>query len=220
MNFINECTMGVRVRITGVTSARATRMGNTKPLGPCWRCIPLFPIVLILGDAPMDPVTSWLKRLWSKPTGAADSGKPHLTMLWTDFSEFPMSIPGKTNRIPAPKKVNSITHDQIETALWFGPPKLTSLKHYLGNTLVVKDNAQKVILWVYWSLTQWLVEQLSTSSQSHLLPLISTVSLNSDIYYSYDNNITFAQCCHVWGSNCIAIGSSMSSDACASMKMS
>jgi hypothetical protein len=103
-------------------------------------------------------------------------------MLRTVISEFAKAFPGKTDRIPPLEKVKGMTYDQIEAALRFGAPKLAWLKHYLRNTLTAKDNGKKVILWVYWPLTQWLVEQVSTPSQSHFLPLISTLTFNSDTH--------------------------------------
>jgi len=103
-------------------------------------------------------------------------------MLRTVIYEFPKAFPGKTDRIPLPEKVKGRTYDQIEAALRFGAPKLAWLKYYLRNTLTAKDNGEKVILWVYWPLTQWLVEQVSTPLQSHFLPLISTLTFNSDTH--------------------------------------
>jgi len=103
-------------------------------------------------------------------------------MLRTFISKFANAFPGKTDRIPPPDKVKGMTYDQIEAALRFGAPKLAWLKHYLRNTSTAKDNGEKAILWVYWPLTQWLVEQVSTPSQSHFLPLISTLTFNSDTH--------------------------------------
>jgi hypothetical protein len=103
-------------------------------------------------------------------------------MLRTVIPEFAKAFPGKTDQIPPPEKVKGMTYDQIEAALRFGAPKLAWLRYYLRNTLTVEDNGKKVILWVYWQHTQWLVEQVSTPSQSHCLPLISTVTFNSDTH--------------------------------------
>jgi hypothetical protein len=74
-------------------------------------------------------------------------------------------------------------YDQIEAVLRFGAPKLAWLKRCLRNTLTVQDNGEKNILGVYWPLTQWLVEQISTPLQSHLLPLTSTLTFNSDKHH-------------------------------------
>jgi hypothetical protein len=158
INLVDGSYKGLRERITRVASAQATTMGKTKPFGPRWRFIRLISIALILGPASMDPEISLLKRLWTLPSGVADTGRPNLIMLRTVISEFAKAFPGKTDRIPPPEKVKGMTYDQIEAALQFGAPKLASLKHYLRNTLTVKDNGEKVILWVYWPLTQWLVE--------------------------------------------------------------
>jgi len=73
-----------------------------------------------------------------------------------------------------------MTYDHIEAALLFGATQLAWLRHYLRNSSTANDNGQRVILWVHWLLTQWLVEQVSTPSQSHFLSLISTLRFNSD----------------------------------------
>jgi len=86
------------------------------------------------------------------------------------------------DQIPPPEKVKGMTYVQIEAASRFGAPKFAWLKHYLRNTLTAIDNGEKVILWVYWPLTQWLVEQVSTPSQSHCLLLISTLTFHSDTH--------------------------------------
>jgi hypothetical protein len=75
--------------------------------------------------------------------------------------------------------VKGVTYDQLEAALRFEASKFAWLKHYLRNTLTGKENGEKVTLWVYWPLTQWLVEQVSTPSQSHFLLLISTLTYTS-----------------------------------------
>jgi len=173
---------GLRLRITGVASTQATTMGKTKHFDPHWRFIRLISVVLILGPALIDPEISSSKRLWTLPSGVADTGRPNLIMLRTVMSEFAKAFPGKTDRIPPPGKVKGMTYDQIEAALLFGAPMLAWLKHYLRNTLTAKDCGEKVILSVYWPLAQWLIEQVSTPSQSHFLPLISTLTFNSDTH--------------------------------------
>jgi hypothetical protein len=98
-------------------------------------------------------------------------------MLRTVISEFAKAFPGKTDRIPPPEKVKGMTYDQIEAALRLGAPKLAWLKQYLRNTLTAKDNGEKVILRIYWPLTQWLVEQVS----SPFTFLLSATHISSDI---------------------------------------
>jgi len=190
INLVDGSYKGLREKITGVASAHAATMGKTKPFGPCWRLTCLISIALILGPGLMDPEISSSKRLWSLPSGVAETGRPNLIMLRTVISEFAKAFPGKTDRVPPPEKVKSMTHNQIVAALQFGAPKLAWLKHYLRNTLTEKDNGEKVILWVYWQLTQWLIEQVSTPSQSHFLPLISTLTFNSDIHQPWRLTLT------------------------------
>ena len=109
-------------------------------------------------------------------------GRPKLIMLRTVIHDFAKTFPGKTDRIRPPEMFKGMTYDQIEAASRSGAPKWAWLKHYLWNTLTAKDNGEKVILWVYWALTQWLVKQVSTPSQSHFLPLISTLTFDSDTH--------------------------------------
>jgi hypothetical protein len=162
INFVDGSYKGLRERITGVASAHATMKGKTNPFGPRWQCICLIYVALILGPASMDLEISSSKQLWKLPSGVADTGRPNLILLRTVISEIAKAFPGNTDRIPLPEKVKGMTYDQIEAALGLGAPKLAWLKQYLRNTLTAKDNGEKVILWVYWPLTQWLVEQIST----------------------------------------------------------
>jgi hypothetical protein len=125
----------------------------------------------------MDPEISSSKRLWKFPSEVADTGRLNMIMLRMVISEFAKAPPGKMDRIPPPEKVKGMTYDQIEAALRLGAPKLAWLKQYLRNTLTAKAYGEKVILWVYWPLTQWLVEQLSTP---FTFPLSAT-HISSDI---------------------------------------
>jgi hypothetical protein len=180
INFVDGSYKGLRQRITGVASAQATMIGKTKPFGPRWRFNRHIAIALILGPASMDPGISSSNGIWTLPSRDADTGRPNLIMLRTVISEFAKAFPGKTDRIPPPDNVKGMTYDQIEAALRFGAPKMAWLKHYLRNTFTAKDIGEKVVLWEYWPLTQWLVEQVSTPSQSHFLPFISILTCNSD----------------------------------------
>ena len=153
-----------------------------KRFSPCWRFIHLISIALRLGPASRDPAISSSIRLLVLPAAVADLGSPHLIMLWTVMSEFPMAFRRKTDRISPLEKVKGMTYDHIEAAFRCGASKLVWLKHYLRNTLTAKDNREKVKLSVYSPLTLWLVDQVSTPSQSHYLPLISTLTSNSDTH--------------------------------------
>jgi hypothetical protein len=98
-------------------------------------------------------------------------------MLRTVISELAQVFTAKTDRIPPPEQVNGMTYDQLKVALRLGAPMLAWLTQYLQNTLTAKDNGERVILWVYWPLTQWLVEQVSTP---FTFPL-SAAHISSDI---------------------------------------
>jgi len=100
---------GLRERFTGVASAQATMMGKTKPFGHRWRFIPLISVDLILRPASMDVEISSLKRLWSLPSGVADTGRLNLIMLRTVNSQCAKVLPGKTDRISPPEKVHGMT---------------------------------------------------------------------------------------------------------------
>ena len=177
MDLVDGSYKGHRERITGVASMQATMMGKIKTFGPCWRFICLISRTLILGSASMDLEISSSKQLLKLPSRAADRGRPKQILLSTVISEFAKAFPGKLDQIPLPQKVHGMTFDQIEAALQFWAPKLAWPKQYLWNTLPAKDNGEKVILWVYWPLTQWLVEQVSTP---FTFPLSAT-HITSDI---------------------------------------
>jgi len=216
---------GLRERITEVASAQATTMDKTKPFGPCWRFIWLISIALIPGPASMDPEISLSKWLWKFLSGVADMGRPNLIMLMTVISELAKAFPEKTDRIPPPEKVQGMAYDQILAALRLGAPKLAWLKQYLRNTLMAKDNAEKVIMWVYWPLTQWLVEQVSTPftfphSATHISSDIWIWCLTLTSTLRMTMILTCAQYCRVLGYNSFAIYRSMSADARASVKKS
>jgi hypothetical protein len=64
-------------------------------------------------------------------------------MLRKVISEFAKDFPGKTDQIPPPATVKSMTYDQIEAGLRFGAPTLAWLKQYLRNSLTAKDDGEK-----------------------------------------------------------------------------
>jgi len=111
-------------------------------------------------------------------------------MLGIVFLGYGKDFPGKTDRTPLPEKVQGIKSDQIEAALQYGTLMLAGLKQYLRNTLSAKDCGENLILLKYWPLTQWLVEQVSTPSQSHFLLLTSTLSSNYDIHQRWHSTLT------------------------------
>jgi len=168
-----------RERISGVDSVQATMMGKMRPFGPHWRLNLHISVVLILGPSSIDPEIACLTMFWSLRSAVDTTGRPNLNMLRTANAECAKSFPAKTDCKPLAQKFKCITHDQIEAALQFATPKLAWLNHFLWNTLTATDNGEMVILWVYWPLTQWLIKQVSTPSQSHFLPLIPTLTFNS-----------------------------------------
>jgi len=167
----------LRERITGVSSMPAATMGKTKPSGPQWWLIHFISIAVILGPTSIGPETSSSNGLWKFPSGVADIGRPNLIMLMMVISAVAKAFPRKTDQISLPEKVKGMTYVQIKAALRFGAPKLSWLKQYHQNTLTAKDNGEKVILWVYCPLTQWLVKQVSTPCT---FPL-SAIRISSDI---------------------------------------
>jgi hypothetical protein len=97
-------------------------MGKMKPFRPCGRFIHHISIALMLGPTSMDPEISSSKRIWTIPSGVAETGRPNLILLRTVISEFAKALPGKTDRIPPPEQYKGMMYDQIEAALRFGDP--------------------------------------------------------------------------------------------------
>jgi len=194
IDLVDGSYKGLRERIARVAYAQATTMGKTKPFGHCSRFICHISIALIPGPAWMDAEISLLKRLWSLPSGVADMGRPNMIMLRLGISELAKAFPGTTDWIPPPRQVIDKTYDQIKAALRFGAIKLAWLKHYLWNTFTVKGNRENMILYLYWPLTQWLVEQVSTPSQSHFLPLLSTLTFDSETHQLWHLTLTSTFC--------------------------
>jgi len=87
-----------------------------------------------------------------------------------------------TDRIPPLENVKGMIYGQIEAALASGASMLGWLKQYLRKTLIVNDNRAKMIVGLYWPLTQWLVELVSTSSHSHFLRIISTLLFHTNTH--------------------------------------
>jgi len=102
-------------------------------------------------------------------------------MLKTVIFQFAKAFPRKTDRIPTPEKVLGRSYDGIEAGVRLGAPMLAWLKQFLRNILTAKDNREKVIVWVYWPLSQSLVEQVSTPFTIPLLPLTSALTFKSDV---------------------------------------
>ncbi|KAF8537267.1 hypothetical protein BDD12DRAFT_888148 [Trichophaea hybrida] len=73
------------------------------------------------------------------------------------------AFPGQIVWISSANQVKNMNHTCFEAAMRYGAPKLAWLKNWLRkNTPSGKNNqnnAEKVILWVYWPITQLFVEQ-------------------------------------------------------------
>ena len=111
----------------------------------------------------------------------ADTGRTNLMILRTVISEFGKAFPGKIHRILPSVKNKSVIYDQINTALQIWAPTLVLLKQYLLQTLIAKDNGEKVILWVYCHLPSGSSNWFALLSQSHFLPLTSAPTFESDV---------------------------------------
>jgi hypothetical protein len=97
INLVDGSYKGRRERITRIATAEARTMGKTTPFGVHWRFIRLISGVLILAPASMDPEICSSKRLWTFPSGVADTGRPNLLMLRTVISKFAQAFPRKTD---------------------------------------------------------------------------------------------------------------------------
>jgi len=144
------------------------------------------------GQYYIDPMGSCYTGFSEGITGVTNTGRLNLIMQWTVFCEFAQAFPAKKNWIPQPGRVKSTTYDHFEAVLRFGARMLNWLIQCLQNTFTAKNTGEQVILWIYSPLTQWLIEQVCTLLQSHFLPLISPLTLNSGFDYSSDNNCNCA----------------------------
>jgi hypothetical protein len=153
-----------------------------KHVVPHWLLICLISRAHFPDPARMDPDNSsciWFETSplcsYSQVETETEHPKDFYFQVWKCF-------PRAMDRFPAPKKFKDMMFDQIEAVLQIGPPRLAWLRYYRWTTFNVKSNGEKVILLVYWPLTQWLVKQVSTPSQSHSLPHISNQTFNSDTH--------------------------------------
>jgi len=110
INLVDCSYTGLRERITGVASAQATTMSQTKPFGACWQITRGISIAHILGPASMDPEISSAKQLLTLPSGVVDTRRLNLILLRMVISEFAKAFPRKTDRIPPPEKVKGMTY--------------------------------------------------------------------------------------------------------------
>ena len=151
---INTAYGELRNKIAGETPQ--LEKGRPHVFGPRWRFIRLVSLSPLLATASMkSEMTS--KMLWETKD---DGFRPNVDLikellLW--FREvWPSvgldSIPLDENNIKSMRKA------QIQAALLFGAPKLGWLRRYLNEVVIRKR--EKVILWVFWPLSQWLVEQV------------------------------------------------------------
>jgi len=106
----------------------------------------------------------------------------------------------------------------MKAALRFGASKMACLKYNLRNTVTMKYNGEKVNECVYWPLTQWLVELVSTASQFHFLSHLSTLTSTSDINSLYHINMNCLPQYNLLVYGWFAIHTSMRADAHTSIK--
>ncbi|KAF8543075.1 hypothetical protein BDD12DRAFT_802361 [Trichophaea hybrida] len=76
---------------------------------------------------------------------------------------FATAFPGQTIRISSAIQVKNMNHACFEAAMWYGAPKLSWLKNWLHKNMPMgknnQNNGEQVILWVYWPMIQWFIEQ-------------------------------------------------------------
>jgi hypothetical protein len=102
--------------------------------------------------------------LWE--SNKSDNGRPNMTKVAKIIKMFAAIFPGWTDQKPSSNEVKHMNHARFEAAMRYGAPKLAWLKNWLCKNMLLgknnQNNGEKVILWVYWPITQWFVEQVST----------------------------------------------------------
>ena len=149
-------------RITGSPPAPVNPGRQQKPdsFGPRWRFIRLVALSPLLAFAA--PREDIVQHLWkgSKANGT-EANKENLRQLIQWFrSAFPLenTTCGAKTAIPTTTEIpNMDTHAYVR-AMEYGAPKLAWLRRYLKR--VVGQGKQRVILWVYWPLSQWYIQEV------------------------------------------------------------
>ncbi|KAF8538320.1 hypothetical protein BDD12DRAFT_885405 [Trichophaea hybrida] len=169
-----------------------------KRFQPRWRFIPIIALAPVLGPATMFPENSRAQMLWE--SNKSDNGRPNMTKVAEIIKMFATDFPWQIDWIPSANQVKNMNHALFEAAMRYGTPKLAWFKNWLRKNMPLgknnQNNGKKVILWVFWPITQWLIK-------------------HSDILTSVTD---IAWYCRVLGDDCFAIHSTMGADVGTSIK--
>lgn len=124
---------------------------------PRWRYIRLVSLSPLLAYASFADNYSTTKLFGED--AAADDGNPHRIMVKTLLSRFHEEFPDEGLDYYK-QSIAGMTDDDLTLAIEFSSPKLGWIKNRLQKLVMV--GKEKVILWVYWPLSQWLVREVST----------------------------------------------------------
>ena len=151
--------------ITGNPLAPVNPGKQQKPdsFGPRWRFIrlvalsPLLAFAAVRGDIAKD--------LWkgSSPNGTEADIKNLLQLIKWFRSAFPREDTAcggvkPTQAIPAEVGIADMDARSLVRAMEYGAPKLAWLRRYLKK--VVGQRKQRVVLWVFWPLSQWYIQEV------------------------------------------------------------
>ncbi|KAF8535100.1 hypothetical protein BDD12DRAFT_808837 [Trichophaea hybrida] len=132
-----------------------------KRFQPGWHFIRIVALAPVLGPATMFPETSRAQMLWE--SHKSDNGRPNMTKVAEIIKMFATTFPGQTDWIPSANQVKNMNRARFEAAMWYGAPTLAWLKNWLCKNIPLgknnQNNGEKVILRVYWPITQWFIKQ-------------------------------------------------------------
>ncbi|KAF8536360.1 P-loop containing nucleoside triphosphate hydrolase protein [Trichophaea hybrida] len=134
-----------------------------KRFQPRWQFIRIVALAPVLGPPTMVPETSRAQMLWE--SNKSDNERSDMTKVAEIIKMFATGFPGQTDQIPSTNQVKNMNHARFEAAMQYGALKLAWLKNWLRKNMPLGKNNQingeKVILWMYWPIIQWFIEQVS-----------------------------------------------------------
>ncbi|KAF8538325.1 hypothetical protein BDD12DRAFT_885410 [Trichophaea hybrida] len=109
----------------------------------------------------MFPETSRAQMLWQN--NKSHNGGPNMTKVAEIMKMIATAVPGQTDQIPSTHQVKNINHARFEAAMRYEAPTRAWLKNWLRKNMPLgknnQNNGEKVILRVYWPITQWFFKQ-------------------------------------------------------------
>ena len=151
--------------ITGnpLTPVNPGKQQKPDSFGPRWRFIRLVALSPLLAFAAVR--VDIAKDLWkgSSPNGTEADIKNLLQLIKWFRSAFPREDTAcggvkHTQAIPAEVGIADMDARSLVRAMEYGAPKLAWLRRYLKK--VVGQRKQRVVLWVFWPLFQWYIQEV------------------------------------------------------------